>query len=170
MNVLNKIPITLKINYKHSENANGWPLCRILWNNQQVANFEASGSEIEFPIIPKADGYSTLIVEHYGKNAYTEHDKFIEVVDMRINNITLKHILWECTQYPIVAPWDEPFQQDGNLYLGHNGHIVWKFKNPLLLDIQKRLKVWTRTQEGQESTKEVLDEIKEYFRKERAKN
>ena len=31
----------------------------------------------------------------------------------------------------------------------------------------KRLKVWTRTQEGQESTREVLEEIKEYFRKER---
>ena len=78
-------------------------------------------------------------------------------------NIDLKNILWESVQYPIVAPWDEPFQQTGNLYMGHNGHIVWRFENPLLLDIQRRLGVKQQAQEGQESTRTVLKEIKEYF-------
>jgi len=138
-----------------------------LWDNKQVANFEANGQEIEFTVLPTATGTSTLIIEHYGKNVYTEHDKYIEIVGLRVNNIDLKNILWESTQYPIVAPWDEPFQQDGNLYLGHNGHIVWKFKNPLLLDIQHRLGVRHSTQEGQESTRAVLAEIKEYFANEK---
>jgi len=167
MSVLNKIPITLKIYYTHSEHTSGWPLCRVLWDNKQVANFEANGQEIEFTVFPAATGTSTLIIEHYGKNVYTEHDKYIEIVGLRVNNIDLKNILWESTQYPIVAPWDEPFQQDGNLYLGHNGHIVWKFKNPLLLDIQRRLGVRQDTQEGQESTRAVLAEIKEYFANEK---
>ena len=54
-------------------------------------------------------------------------------------------------------------QEDGNLYLGHNGHIVWKFQNPVLLDIQRRLGVVKEMQEGQHTTKKVLNEIKEYF-------
>ena len=40
-------------------------------------------------------GTSTLIVEHYGKNVYSEHEKFIEIIGMRINNIALKNIPWE---------------------------------------------------------------------------
>jgi len=167
MSVLNKIPITLKIYYTHSGHENGWPLCRILWDNKQVANFKADGDEIEFTVMPKPEGTSTLIEEHYGKNVYTEHDKFIEIVGLRINNIDIKNILWESTQYPIVAPWDSPWQQDGNLYLGHNGHIVWQFANPVLLDIQRRLGVRMDQQEGQESTKKVLNEIKEYFANEK---
>jgi len=163
MSVLNKIPITLKIYYTHSEHNGEWPLCRVLWDNKQVANFQADGQEIEFTVIPKLEGTSTLIIEHYGKNAYTEHDKFIEVIGMRINNIALKNILWESTQYPITAPWDEPWQEEGNLYLGHNGHIVWTFQNPILFDVQRRLGVVKDMQEGQESTKKVLNEIREYF-------
>jgi hypothetical protein len=128
-----------------------------------VANFQANGQKIEFTVLPKPEGTSTLIVEHYGKNAYTEHDKFIEIIGMRINNIPLRNILWESTQYPITAPWDEPWQENGNLYLGHNGHIVWKFQNPVLLDIQRRLGVVKEMQEGQHTTKKVLNEIREYF-------
>jgi hypothetical protein len=128
-----------------------------------VANFQANGQKIEFTVLPKPEGTSTLIVEHYGKNAYTEHDKFIEIIGMRINNIPLRNILWESTQYPITAPWDEPWQENGNLYLGHNGHIVWKFQNPVLLDIQRRLGVIKEMQEGQHTTKKVLNEIREYF-------
>lgn len=164
MSVLSKIPITLKISYTHSPHDNGgFPLCRILWDYVQVANFKADGSEVEFTVLPKSEGKSTLIVEHYGKNVYTEHSKFIEITGISVNNINLKNIIWESTQYPIVAPWDEPFQQSGNLYLGHNGHIVWNFNNPVLLDIQNRLGVSTTTQEGQESTRTVLNQVKEYF-------
>ena len=47
--------------------------------------------------------------------------------------------------------------------MGHNGHIVWRFENPILLDIQRRLGVKQQAQEGQESTRTVLKEIKEYF-------
>ena len=64
MSVLNKIPITLKIYYTHSGHINGWPLCRVLWDNKQVVNFKADGQEIEFTVMPKSEGTSTLIVEH----------------------------------------------------------------------------------------------------------
>ena len=128
MSVLNKISITLKIYYNHSDMQTDGP-CRILWDNKQVANFKADGQEIEFTVLSKTKGTSTLIVEHYGKNVYSEHEKFIEIIGMRINNIALKKHFMGTTQYPITAPWDEPWQEDGNLYLGHNGHIVWKFEN-----------------------------------------
>ena len=55
----------------------------------------------------------------------------------------------------------------GNLYLGHNGHIVWQFDNPVLLDVQRRLGVRTDQQEGQESTRKVLNEVREYFANEK---
>ena len=48
-------------------------------------------------------GTSTLIVEHYGKNVYSEHEKFIEIIGMRINNIALKNIPWESHNIPITA-------------------------------------------------------------------
>jgi len=165
MSVLNKIPITLKISYTHSPHDPfyGWPLCRVLWDGEQVANFRAMGDSIEFTVLPSQTGTSVLTVEHYGKNLYQEHEKFIDIKQIHINNIDIKNILWECTQYPIVAPWDEPYTQDGNTYLGHNGQIVWRFENPLLLDIQHRLGVRQDTQEGQESTRTVLNQIKEYF-------
>ena len=48
MSVLNKIPSLLKIYYIHSDYATGgYPLCRVLWDNKQVANFKADGQEID---------------------------------------------------------------------------------------------------------------------------
>jgi len=164
MSVLNTIPITLKISYTHSAWSElGWPLCRITWDGETVANFKADGSDVEFTVDPKMSGTSELVVEHYGKNYYVEHDKFIEITGMQINSIDVKTVLWESTQYPITAPWDEAFTQQGNLYLGHNGRIVWQFANPVLLDLQRRLGVRTDTQEGQETTKAVLNEVRAYF-------
>ena len=76
--------------------------CRILWDNKQVANFKADGQEIEFTVLP-TKGTSTLIVEHYGKNVYSEHEKFIEIIGMRINNIALKNIHGNLHNIPITA-------------------------------------------------------------------
>lgn len=166
---LNQIPITVKIKYRTNEfdEKSGWPLIRIIYNKKIKKNFEASGSEIEFNITQSSKlKKSVLKIEHYGKN-YHNDDKFFEIEKMWINNIDLEHIIWESRQYPILPPWDEnsntPFFYKGNLFLGHNGYIEWKFKNPILIDIKNRLGKTVSRIDGQETTSEVLNSIKNYF-------
>lgn len=164
---LQEIPITVKIHYKHSDyNDSGWPLARIFWNEKIISNFEANAGSIEFTLHQQQTEISILSFEHYGKN-YTRDNKFIEIEKIYINNIDLDSILWDGIQYPILAPWDkdstENISYKGNMYLGHNGYILWKFKNPLLIDIQKRLGRTVKQISGQETTREVLDDIKKYF-------
>jgi hypothetical protein len=167
MNNLYKIPITIKINYLASSYSDiaGWPLIRILFNNQQVFNAEASGEYFEFVIFQDPDALSNILkVEHYGKN-YLQDDKFFEIKKILINNVDIDSILWDSIQYPILPPWDsqENLEQPGNLYLGHNGSIVWNFSNPLMLDIQQRLGRTVKQISGQDTTKKVLEDVKDFF-------
>lgn len=165
---LHEIPITIKIQYQASEySESGWPLIRVSYDSKTIANFEANNSTLEFTIKQNINSTtSCLCVEHYGKNYQTDN-KFFEVKKIFVNNIDLEHLLWDGVQYPILAPWEEQCLQDvsypGNLYLGHNGRIEWKFNNPILLDIQKRLGRNVTQIQGQETTQAVLDQIKDYF-------
>jgi hypothetical protein len=50
------------------------------------------------------------------------------------------------------------------MYLGHNGQIVWNFKNPILLDVRDRLDKQVKPISGQDSTREVLNQVKKFFK------
>lgn len=169
MKKLDQIPIIINIKYKSSEYdpISGWPLIRIIYDDKIIKNFEADDLEAEFQIEQNlTDEYSTLKIEHYGKN-YHSDKKFFEIEKVWINNIDIEHILWESYQYPILPPWDDKSQeqtfQKGNMFLGHNGYIVWRFKNPIILDLKDRLGKSVSQIEGQETTWEVLNSVKSYF-------
>ena len=49
------------------------------------------------------------------------------------------------------------------MHLGHNGQIVWSFKNPILFDIQDRLDKQVKQISGQDTTREVLNQVKKFF-------
>ena len=164
-----EIPLTIKIVYSASDwSQSGWPLVRVLFNDEIVTNFEADGHQVEFTVQqdPSSNNISTLVVEHYGKN-YHNDDKFFKVEKIYINNINFEKILWEGVQHQILPPWDWNKQvnicDNGNMYLGHNGKIVWSFKNPILLDIQHRLGKQVEQMSGQDSTREVLEHVKTFF-------
>lgn len=164
-----EIPLTVKIVYTTSDwSESGWPLVRVLFNDKIVANFEANGNQVEFTVQqdPNPQGTSTLVVEHYGKN-YHNDSSFFQVEKVYINNIDFEKILWEGVQHQVLPPWD--WEKDvnncdsGNMYLGHNGQIVWSFKNPILLDIRDRLDKQVKPISGQDSTREVLTQVKKFF-------
>lgn len=145
-------------------NESGWPLCEILWNGSTVKRFEANVDSIEFTIVQDPQAIeSVLQLHHYGINHHRD-DKWVEVKKIYINNIDLQHITWDGVQRAFIPPWDnvDPVMP-GNLYLGYNGHIEWRFENPILLDIQKRLGRTVKQIHGQETTRAVLDEVKNFF-------
>ena len=169
MKKLWEIPLTIKINYSSSEFQEfGWPLVRVLFNDKVVANFEAESAvnaNIEFTVVQDIDlKTNKLVVEHYGKNYYKDM-KFFQVNKIYVNNIDLDKILWDGVQHRLLAPWEDNVESEvkGNMYLGHNGYILWEFENPILLDIQRRLGKTVKQISGQDSTYKVLNEVKEYF-------
>lgn len=146
-------------------NDSGWPLCEILWNNNTVKRFEANVDSVEFTIVQDPTALESILqFHHYGINHHRD-DKWVEVKKIYINNIDLQHITWDGVQRAFIPPWDNGIDpvMPGNLYLGYNGHIEWRFKNPLLLDIQQRLGKTVKQIHGQETTRAVLDEVKEFF-------
>lgn len=161
---LHKIPITVRIEYTASEySANGWALARAVFNGTTVANFEANNNTLEFNIVPTNEFSCSLKIEHYGKNYITDN-KFIEITKMYINNIDLEHVLWQGVQVATLPPWDDGDPvMPGNLYLGHNGYIEWTFENPLLKDLQSRLNKGVQQIVGQETTYEILEQMKSKF-------
>jgi len=161
---LKQVPITIKIQYSAAEYSDsGWALARAMFDDKIVANFEANTDSIEFPVVPGNKLTSCLRLEHYGKNYITDK-KYIEAKKIYINNIDLEHIVWDGVQVATLPPWDKNNPvMPGNLYLGHNGYIEWTFKNPLLKDIQHRLNKGVPQINGQETSRAVLEEMKQYF-------
>ena len=162
---LNEIPITVRIHLSHNQyNDSGWPMCEIRWNSETVKRFEANVDVIEFAVMQDTESdQSVLEFHHYGINHHRDN-KWVEIKQIFINNIDLQHITWDGVQYAFIPPWDNVNPvMPGNLYLGYNGYITWQFDNPILLDIQKRLGKTVQQIQGQETTRAVLNEIKDYF-------
>lgn len=155
----------MQLRLSHNQyNESGWPLCEIQWNGQTVKRFEANVDVVEFKVQQELQAeQSVLQFHHYGINHHRD-DKWVEVKQIFINNIDLQHITWDGVQHAFIPPWDnvDPVMP-GNLYLGYNGYISWTFQNPILLDIQKRLGKTVQQIQGQETTREILDQAKEYF-------
>lgn len=139
-------------------------MCEIRWNNKTVKRFEANVDVVEFTVVQDIQAENSVLeFHHYGINHHRDN-KWVEVKQIFINNIDLQHITWDGVQRAFIPPWDDidPVMP-GNLYLGYNGYITWKFENPILLDIQRRLNRTVKQIQGQETTRAVLNEIKDYF-------
>lgn len=165
MTKLHKIPITFTIELEHNEyNNSGWPMCQIDWNGRCVQSFEANVNNVSFTISqdPTLE-VNVLRFHHYGINHHRDN-KWVEVKRLWVNGVDLESITWEATQFAFIPPWDDQDNvMQGNLYLGYNGYIEWKFGNPILSDIQDRLNKGVKQIDKQETTREVLDQMKNLF-------
>lgn len=91
-------------------------------NKTEKFTFEASTGAFDFRI------------QHFGKDMKKEQEKFIEIKKIYFNDIDIKNMLWETTQIPELPKWQSPddFEWKSNLYLGHNAHIDYKMRSPVV--------------------------------------
>ena len=128
-----------------------------------VARFEANDTEWsgEFTI-----NNATLIqIEHYGKNYITDQvpDKFFELEKIWINEVDLKHHIHKFKQTAYLPTWDHEEPPETSLYLGHNGYLALEFTSPVDNWIKRLFNINNETMDGQQSTRQVLDQVKQYF-------
>jgi len=156
--------IKIKLNYR-SQNNNGWPLIMIKINEAVVARFEADCTEWadEFDMV--LNSVNTLKIEHFGKNYLTDHtpDKFFELQKVFINEVDLKHHVYLVKQTAFLPPWDSVGPPDHSFYLGHNGFLSLEFTSPVNQWIQRLFNIDNKTMHGQQTTVEVLEQVKNYF-------
>ena len=164
---MTKLPtedIKLKFRYKSQHN-NGWPLIAILINDQILTTFEANENvyEVTHSFYPK--GVNTLKLHHFGKNYFTDGnpDKFFQLEQAWINDVDLKHHIHKFKQTALLPPWDTVAPPEHSLYLGHNGFLSLNFSSPVNTWIQDLFGVNQDTMHGQQTTRQVLDQVKGYF-------
>lgn len=156
--------IKLKLNYQ-SQSSNGWPLIMIKINETVVDRFEANTTEWEKKFNLDLNENNILKIEHYGKNYLTDHnpDKYFELQKIFINDVDLKHHIHKFKQLAYLPPWDHEDPPEHSLYLGHNGILSLKFNSPVNQWIQYLFNINSDTMDGQQTTKVVLSQVKEYF-------
>lgn len=108
---------------------------------------------------------NTLKIEHYGKNYITDQnpDKYFELEKIFVNQVDLKHHLHRFQQFAYLPPWDHSPPPDHSLYLGHNGYLKLEFTSPVNQWIQKLFGLTSGTMHGQSTTREVLQQVKNFF-------
>jgi len=108
---------------------------------------------------------NVLKIEHYGKNYVTDSvpDRYFELVRMHVNDVDLKHHLYNCRQTAYLPPWDTQHPPEQSLYLGHNGYLELRFSSPVNAWIQSLFGINNRTMHGQATTREVLADVKDFF-------
>ena len=156
--------IKLKLDYR-SQNSNGWPLIMIKINDNIIDRIEANSSSWEGAASLNLTSKNTLKIEHYGKNHLTDSnpDKYFELSKIYINDVDLKHHIHKFRQIAYLPPWDNVFPPEDSLYLGHNGTLILEFTSPTDKWIQNLFNINNETMDGQQTTREVLAQIKEYF-------
>jgi hypothetical protein len=156
--------IKLKLDYQ-SRNSNGWPLIMIKVNEVIVDRFEANSSTWEGTALLKPAQINTLKIEHYGKNYLTDSDpdKYFELSKIYINDVDLKHHIHKFKQIVYLPPWDDVSPPQDSLYLGHNGTLILEFTSPIDKWIQNLFNMNSNTMDGQQTTREILAQIKEFF-------
>lgn len=134
-------------------------------NDHILARFVADSTEWfgEFDVPLSAT--NSLKIEHYGKNYLTDNDpdKFFELQKVYINKVDLKHHVYQFKQTAFLPPWDVVGPPDHSFYLGHNGFLAINFTSPVNTWIQSLFNISQETMHGQQTTPEVLQQIKNYF-------
>lgn len=156
--------INLKLIYRSQSN-NGWPLIMIKVNDNIVERFHADSKEWSSKFAFEPNRVNTLKIEHYGKNYITDQspDKFFELEKCYINGVDLKHHIHLFRQTAFLPPWDNQSPPDYSLYLGHNGYLKLEFESPTNNWLQSLFGVTPNTMHGQQTTKKVLREVKDFF-------
>lgn len=157
----------IKISLKYQSGySNGWPLISISCNHRWIDTFEASNSVYTTTILVEP-GTVRFEIEHWGKNPITDSDpdKFFELTEIMINDLYFPVLLENSKQTIKPTPWDPRLiTLKGNNYLGHNGNLVITWSSPLNQWIAKTFGPVQYPIQGQETTREVLEEAKQFFK------
>jgi hypothetical protein len=134
-------------------------------NDCIVDRFQADGSEWAGQIDADLLSSNVLKIEHYGKNYITDQnpDKYFELTKVYINEVDLKHHIYNFKQTAYLPPWDLVEPPDHSFYLGHNGYLSVKFNSPVNLWLRQLFGLTDETMHGQQTTQAVLDSVKKYF-------
>lgn len=136
----------------------------VVVNDVFVKSLLGDSSEYEC-VIPVSKGTNSLRLMHFGKNYFTDcdPDKFFQLEKVWINDVDLKHHIHQFQQTAFLPPWDSEPPPVHSLYLGHNGYLELKFESPVNSWIQTLFGVSQDTMHGQQTTMQVLEDIKNYF-------
>jgi hypothetical protein len=134
-------------------------------NDQILDRFEADSQswagEFDVDLLQT----NTLKIEHYGKNYITDQtpDKYFELTKVFINEVDLKHHVYQFEQTAYLAPWDTVHPPHHSFYLGHNGYLSMQFSSPVDRWLQNLFGLTSETMHGQTTTQEVLTQVKTFF-------
>jgi hypothetical protein len=134
-------------------------------NDHIIDRFLADSSEYQLTFdVPLLEN-NQLKIEHYGKNYITDHtpDKYFELKKVFVNEVDLKHHIYHFKQTAFLPPWDHQPPPEHSFYLGHNGFLALNFTSPVNDWIQRLFNLTTETMHGQQTTRKVLYQVKEFF-------
>lgn len=153
------IDITIKLNFSLQ------PKVKILCNEKIIKDFMVDSNIIKFSQTINTKTW-TLAVCHYDKNYHTHNEEFIEIKDIRLNDVSIGAMIWNTEQVPIdiTAEEKQKYKWKGNLYLGHNSICTWHFSLPTENMLRNFYKTnISNTMNSQETTRQTLDYMKKKF-------
>jgi hypothetical protein len=145
--------------------ADGNPTCNILINGKKEFSFTGNSTFYEFNFETPA-GEFTLGIEHFGKDMKKHNNRFIEIKKIFLNDIDIKSMIWKTVQVPKLPSWQNynDFKWEGNLYLGHNSTISYKFRSPIIDFLFGYHQPSTQTSHGMSSKdNSFIEDMKKYF-------
>jgi len=157
--------IKISLNYRAGY-SNGWPLMAISCNHQWIDSFEANKNSYTATVSVEP-GPVHFEIEHWGKNPITDcdPDKFFELVDIKLNDLYCPMLLKNSVQHIKPTPWNPKLiALPGNNYLGHNSTLVITWSSPFNQWVQTSFDIQHRPIQGQETTREVLEQAKNFFK------
>jgi len=134
-------------------------------NDDIVDRFHADSTEWSGHFDLDLLSSNVLKIEHYGKNYITDQtpDKYFELKQVFINDVNLKHHVYNFKQTAYLPPWDSDQPPAHSFYLGHNGYLAMNFNSPVNSWLQSLFGITTETMHGQSTTVAVLNNVKKYF-------
>lgn len=153
------INITINLNFALS------PRVKVLCNNAVVQDIIVTTNTINFQHTIQTEKWN-LSICHYGKNYITHNEEYVEITDIKLNDVSIGAMIWDTEQIPsdITKEEKQKYKWQGNLYLGHNSLCTWHFNLPTEKMLRNFYKTnVSQTMNSQETSREILDYMKKKF-------
>lgn len=164
------------INFKFKHRSLHSPLVKILVDDSIYFNDQINTQDdIEFSCELENKNHSIKIV-HYGKNYVSDGDRSFELIDLSINNLSIKSEIFKFIQFPDLPPWDtwhennKPVSWENNLHLGHNGILIYNGFSTPHVEWRKSVFVKVTMPKGMQSSTDVLEFSKKFLEEELKNN
>jgi hypothetical protein len=138
----------------------------VLFRSRWINSFEANNNSYTATVSVEP-GPVRFEIEHWGKNPITDSnpDKFFELVDIKLNDLHCPMLLKDSLQHIKPTPWNPKLTTlPGNNYLGHNSTLVIAWSSPFNHWVQTNFDSRHCPIQGQETTREMLEQAKKFFK------